>query len=123
MTDQMLDSLMGLTAEVLAGHWWMMTEVHRSDVAVTRRPALGERGASYGVSGRIASVAETQPLAGDGVWRVTLAGESVGRLVRWDGQECETAAPGWRLLQIDDLTESQLEAYETAMSDAIAMLR
>lgn len=123
VTDQVLASLMVPTAEVLAGHWWTMTEVHRTGAAVTRRPILGERGMGYGVSGKIASVAETQPLAGEGVWRVILAGESIGRLVRRDDQEHEAGAAGWRLLQLDDLTETQLDAYEAAMSGATAVPR
>jgi hypothetical protein len=81
-----------------------------------RRPALGERAAGYGVSGRIEAVAELQPLAGGGVWRVTLAGESVGRLVRQDKLEYGVEVSGWHLLQLDDLTEAQLDAYEAAMS-------
>lgn len=60
---------------------------------------------------------DRQPLAADGIWRVTLAGESVGRLVRLDEQEYTSGAAGWQLLQLDDVTDAQLEAYEEAMRE------
>jgi hypothetical protein len=119
VADQVLASLMGLTAGIVAGQWWAMTERHRL-AAATAPPALGERAAGYGVSGRIAGVPEFQPLADGGVWRVTLSGESVGRLVRRDEQEYASGVAGWGLLQLDDLTETQLDAFEAAMSNAAA---
>jgi hypothetical protein len=115
VADRMLTLLTGLSAEVLAGHWWAMTQVHRLPAIAAKPPALGERAAGYGVSGRIAVVPDRQPLAADGIWRVTLAGESVGRLVRLDEQDYSSGVAGWQLLQLDDITDAQLEAYEAVM--------
>jgi hypothetical protein len=115
MADRVLTSLTGLSAEMLEGHWWAMTRVRRPAAASARQPALGEHTAGYGVSGRIAAVPDRQPLSEDGIWRVTLAGESVGRLVRRDEQDCGSGVTGWQLLQLDDITDAQLESYEAAM--------
>lgn len=115
MTDRALTLLTGLNAEVLAGHWWAMTRVRRLPAAAAKQPALGERAAGYGVSGRIAVVPDRQPLAADGIWRVTLAGEGVGCLVRLDEQDYSSGAAGWQLLQLDDITDAQLDAYEAVM--------
>ncbi len=95
-----------------------MTEVRRAAAATARQPALGERAAGYGVSGRLAVVPDRQPLAADGIWRVTLVGESVGRLVRLDEQDYGSGVAGWQLLQLDDITDAQMEAYEAAMLQA-----
>lgn len=71
-----------------------------------RRPDPGERAVGYGVTGTVIAVADQQPLAADNVWRVTLAEEACGRLVgRGHGG-------AWRLLQLDDLTDAQLDAYD-----------
>lgn len=71
-----------------------------------RAPNPGDHASGHDVHGIIASVSPRQPLAADGVWRVTLRGESFGRLVR--------LAPdaGWHLLQLDELTDAQLDALE-----------
>ena len=90
-----------------------MAEVPRTTQLV-RRTSLGERAAGYGVSGRIAALPEHQPLAPTGVWRVTLAGESVQRLVRQDEQDYSSGKAGWLLLQLDDLTEKQVDLYGNA---------
>lgn len=72
-------------------------------------PVPGDRAAGYGMQGLIGALRNRQPLAGDGIWRVSLRGEEGGRLVRRDERG------GWRLLQVDDLTDAQLEAYDEAM--------
>lgn len=79
------------------------------------RPAIGQRASGYGMSGTIAAVPRAQPLARDGIWRITLAGETFGRLVRLDAGARDG---GWRLLRIDDVTDEQFDLYEAAMSDA-----
>ncbi len=73
-----------------------------------RTPSPGERAVGHGVEGVIAAVSTFQPLAAHQVWRVTLAGESFGRLVspRPDGV--------WHLLQLDELTDGQLDVLEAA---------
>lgn len=79
------------------------------------RPGIGEHAAGYGVSGTILAVPELQPLAQDGIWRITLAGESFGRLVRLaDGGRGRM----WQLLQLDDVTDEQFDAYDAAMRTA-----
>lgn len=78
------------------------------------RPGVGEHASGHGVSGTIAAVPDVQPLAREGLWRVTLAGESFGRLIRFDGRACDG---GWRLLRMDEVTDEQLDRYEAAMSD------
>lgn len=78
------------------------------------RPGIGERASGHGVSGTIAAVPDVQPLARDGIWRVALAGEAVGRLVRRD----DRARGGWSLLRMDDLADEQFDRYEAAMDDA-----
>lgn len=79
------------------------------------RPAAGNRAAGHGVGGAIAAVPEQQPLGRQGIWRITLEGEGCGRLVRCKGQEHGSAV--WRLLQLDDVTDEQLDAYEAATLD------
>ena len=118
VADRVLRLLTGLSAGVLAGHWWAMTEVRRPVTAAARQPVSGERAVGYGVSGRIALVPEFQPLAAGGIWRVTLAGESVGRLARRDEQDYSSGVAGWQLLQLDDITDAQLETYEAHLLDA-----
>lgn len=76
-------------------------------------PGAGEPAMGYGLDGAIATVPDHQPLGEDGIWRVTLKGEPFGRLVRLDEQRRRRT---WQLLQIDDLTDAQLDAYEAAMS-------
>lgn len=115
MVDQVLMAMTGLSAEVLAGQWWAMTGVRRREAPSVRRPAAGERAAGYGVSGRIAVVQAKQPLAADGIWRIVLAGQSVGCLVRRDEQDDNAGQARWQLLQIDDMTEAQLDAFDAAM--------
>jgi hypothetical protein len=73
-------------------------------------PRLGERSSGYSVFGTLAAVAEQQPLSAENVWRVVLAGEVVGRLVKraQDG--------ALQLLQLAELTDAQLDTYEAVMS-------
>lgn len=78
-------------------------------------PAAGDAAAGHGVSGTIAAIPDKQPLVQDGIWRVTLRGETFGRLVRHKREGCGGAA--WQLLRIDDLTDAQLDAYDEAMLD------
>lgn len=82
----------------------------RSGAAVaraSRAPRPGQPAAGHGVKGRIIAVPEFQPLAADSIWRVVLAGEPFGRLVR-------EAGAMWHLLQVDELTDAQLEDYDAA---------
>jgi hypothetical protein len=76
--------------------------------AVPRRrvPSPGERACGHGVDGVVATVPASQPLAADGVWRVTLVGETCGRLVS------ATPDGGWHLLHLGELSEAQLDALE-----------
>ena len=83
--------------------------------SVVLRPAIGDHAAGHGVSGTIAVIPDHQPLVDDGIWRVTLAAEMFGRLVRRGIQEDDDRA--WQLLQIDDLSDEQLDAYEASMDD------
>ena len=73
------------------------------------QPAPGAPARGYGLNGRVAALRARQPLARDGIWRVSLDGECAGRLVRWSEEGF------WQLLQVDDLTDAQMEAYDTAM--------
>lgn len=74
------------------------------------RPEPGARAAGHGARGAVIAVADCQPLAADGIWRVTLAREPCGRLAG-RGQN----GP-WRLLQLDDLTDEQLAVFEAAVA-------
>lgn len=74
-------------------------------------PEPGSAASGHGVSGVIALLRSRQPLAAEGIWRVSLAGEPGGRLVR------HRQGGGWQLLQVDDLTDAQLEAYESGMQN------
>lgn len=82
-------------------------------ISSARRPVIGDHAAGHGVSGTIIAVPECQPLADDEIWRVVLAGEEVGRLVRRCRQELGGKA--WQLLQLDDMSDEQLDAYEASM--------
>lgn len=73
-----------------------------------RAPSPGECASGHGLDGVVATVQAYQPLASDGIWRVTLEGESFGRLVR------STPSGVWHLLQLDELTDAQLDVLETA---------
>ncbi len=115
MVDRELALVFGLTTEVMAGRWWAMTQMHSSVAFRFRQPVIGDHAAGYGVSGTVAAVRECQPLAGEGIWRITLAGEDFGRLVRQDEQAYQNGEGGWVLLQVDDLSDVQLAAYEAAM--------
>ena len=70
----------------------------------------------YGVSGTILGIPEQQPLANDEIWRVFLAGEARGRLVRMDRRRNGIT---WRLLQLHDVSDAQLEVYEAAMRKSV----
>ena len=75
-------------------------------------PEPGARAVGHGACGAVVAVAAWQPLAGDDIWRVTLAHEPCGRLVgRGQGGP-------WRLLRLDDLTDGQLAAFEAAAARA-----
>lgn len=78
-------------------------------------PVVGDTAAGHGMSCRIAAVPGRQPLEHDGIWRVVLHGEVVVRVVRHATRQ----GSGWRwqLLQMDDMTDEQLDAYEAALSD------
>ncbi len=78
-------------------------------------PAVGDRATGHGVSGTVTVVPDRQPLAKDGIWRVILAGEGFGRLVR--RRNAERAGKAWQLLQLDDISDEQLDSYEASMSD------
>jgi hypothetical protein len=78
-------------------------------------PAVGEHAEGHGVSGTIAAVPERQPLADEGIWRVALEGEVFGRLVRRRDAQGRRGGAAWHLLQLDELTEAQLETYDAAM--------
>jgi len=79
------------------------------------RPVAGDEATGYGVSRSIAAVPDWQPLGHDEIWRVILHGEVVVRVVR------HSSLPGvaahWQLLQIDDMTDEQLDIYDAALSD------
>jgi len=79
------------------------------------RPVVGDMAAGHGLSCRIAAVPGWQPLEGDGIWRVVLHGEVVVRVVRHATRQ----GSGWRwqLLQMDDMTDEQLDVYEAALSN------
>lgn len=91
----------------------MLSELRQIAAAVfgPRQPEQGERAAGHGLSGSIVAVPDLQPLAGDNIWRVRLADERCGRLV---GRGLDGA---WRLLQLDDMTEAQLAAFDAVMLD------
>jgi len=79
------------------------------------RPVVGDEAAGHGMSRRIATVPDWQPLGHDEIWRVVLHGEVVVRVVR------HSSLPGiaahWQLLQMDDMSDEQLDIYEAALSD------
>ncbi len=76
------------------------------------RPAVGDHAEGHGVGGMVAAVPDLQPLAHDGIWRVTLAGEGFGRLVRYDEKREDRTL---QLLQIDELSDEQLDTYDAFM--------
>ena len=77
-------------------------------------PVAGDMAAGHGMSRNIAAVPGWQPLERDGIWRVVLHGEVVVRVVRHATRQ----GGGWRwqLLQMDDMTDEQLDAYEAALA-------
>ena len=79
------------------------------------RPAVGDHATGHGVSGTVIAVSDDQPLAADGIWRVTLAGEEFGRLVRCCSPE--RGGKAWQLLRLDDMSDEQLDAYEASMDN------
>ena len=79
-----------------------------------QRPAVGDLAAGHGARGAVVAIPDNQPLAADDIWRVTLEGETVGRLVRLRPDAVCGAA--WHLLQIDEMTDAQLDAFDAAMS-------
>lgn len=97
------------------------------EVAVARRarfardakrpsmPVVDDEAVGHGMSGRIAAVPDLQPLERDEIWRVVLHGEVVIRIVRHAMRQ--GSAWRWQLLQMDDMTDEQLDAYEAALSN------
>ena len=75
---------------------------------------MGHEAVGYGVSGSIVAVPGWQPLERDGIWRVTLHNEIVVRLVRCAARQGSVLR--WQLLQMDDMTDEQIDAYEAALS-------
>ena len=92
-----------------------MAQSVRSVEAVSQppEPVVGEQAAGYGMFRRIAAVPGQQPLASDDIWRVTLEGETVIRVVR---SRAAQNGPRWELLAMGDMTEEQLDIYEAAVS-------
>jgi len=79
------------------------------------KPFVGDMAAGHGMSCRIAAVPGWQPLERDGIWRVVLHGEVVVRVVRHATRQGSSWR--WQLLQMDDMTDEQLDIYEAALSD------
>jgi len=109
MTKDVLAGAAGPDTETLAGLRQLAAVI-----LGPRRPDPGERAAGHGVSGTIIGVPELQPLGTAEIWRVSLAGEPFGRLVRRSRQNRLRA---WQLLQLNDLTDVQFDAYEAAMQE------
>ncbi len=78
------------------------------------RPVAGDMAAGHGMSRNIAAVPGWQPLERDEIWRVVLHGEVVVRVVRHATRQ--GGGRRWQLLQMDDMTDEQLDAYEAALS-------
>ena len=79
------------------------------------KPVVGDEAAGHGMSRRVAAVPDCQPLERDGIWRVVLRGEFVVRVVRHATRQ--GGCWRWHLLQMDDMTDEQLDAYEAALSN------
>ncbi len=75
---------------------------------------MGDLAAGHGMSRGIAAVPDWQPLERDGIWRVVTHDEVVVRVVRHATRQGLTWR--WQLLQMDDMTDEQLDAYEAALS-------
>lgn len=84
-------------------------------VTLRTGPVIGDDAAGYGMRGKVAAVPVRQPLAHEGIWRVTLEGEAFGRIIRCPVHPEPTL--WWRLLRMDDMTDAQLDIYEAAMSE------
>lgn len=78
-------------------------------------PVVGDTAAGHDMSCRIAAVPGWQPLERDGIWRVVLHGEVVVRIVRHVTRQGSGWC--WQLLQMDDMTDEQLDVYEAALAD------
>ena len=85
------------------------------DIGRPSRPVVDDEAVGHGMSGRIAAIPDLQPLEGDEIWRVVLHGEVVIRVVRHVTRQ--GSAWRWQLLQMDDMTDEQLDAYEAALSN------
>jgi hypothetical protein len=81
-------------------------------------PVVDDEAVGHGMRGRIAAVPDLQPLERDGIWRVVLHGEVIVRVVRPTMRQ--GSAWRWQLLQMDEMTDEQLDAYEAALSNADA---
>jgi len=78
------------------------------------QPVAGEQAAGHGVFRRIVAIPDVQPLASDDIWRVALEGEAVIRVVRL---RSGMGGARWELLAMGDMTDEQLDAYESAIAD------
>ena len=83
------------------------------DIGRPPTPVVDDEAVGHGMSGRIAAVPDLQPLERDGIWRVVLHGEVVVRVVR--PARRQGSVWRWQLLQMDDMTDEQLDAYEAAL--------
>lgn len=85
------------------------------DIGRPSRPVVDDDAVGHGMSGMIAAVPDLQPLKRDEIWRVVFHGEVVIRVVRHAMRQ--GSAWRWQLLQMDDMTDEQLDAYEAALSN------
>lgn len=85
------------------------------DIGRPTMPVVDDEAVGHGMSGRIAAVPDLQPLERDKIWRVVLHGEVVIRVVRHVARQ--GSAWRWQLLQVDDMTDEQLDVYEAALSN------
>lgn len=85
------------------------------DIGRPMTPVVDDEAVGHGMSGRIAAVPDLQPLERNEIWRVILHGEVVIRVVRHATRQGR--AWRWQLLQMDEMTDEQLDAYEAALSN------
>ena len=83
------------------------------NTARSSRPVVDDEAVGHGMHGRIAAVPDMQPLKRDEIWRVVLHGEVVVRVV--SPARRQGSVWRWQLLQMDDMTDEQLDAYEAAL--------
>ena len=85
------------------------------DIGRPLMPVVDDEAVGHGRSGRIAAIPDLQPLERDEIWRVVLHGEVIVRVVRHSTRQ--GGARRWQLLQMDDMTDEQLDTYEAALSN------